>query len=547
MVKVLMIILILIVIFYIVNTKEKFTEYASLESKFFGNLLDNSTNDLVLDNSTSLNSIHKYFDEIYVITLPERKKYIIEIIKMGKNYGSNISIKKKYNIEFVSANPTGPLHVGHCRGAILGDALSNLLKFNGHDIVKEYYVNDCGNQIKNFTLSVYYRVNQILNYKVFPLDKNLYPGDYIIDIAKEVVKKKIISNYENFDSVFELLKKESLNFSMNLIRDDLSRLGVKHDSFMYESDFVANNTIFKIIKKLEKGNHVYYGTLESPRGEIQKEKEKGKQLLFRSTEFGDDLDRVLKKNDESWTYFATDIAYHENKITRNFDFLINVLGADHAGYTKRISSAVKALSKNKISLICKICQLVKLFKNGQPFKMSKRQGDYITVNNLLNEVGKDSVRFIMLNRSNDAELDFDFEKVREKSKDNPVFYVQYAYARVKSIFRTLNLNINDKIELGNDDFSLNNYEIQILKKISEWPKCVEISIDRLEPHRIPYYLYELATLFHSYWNMGSKNKALRFVGENKIINKSRLLILQALSIVINNAMLILGVSTPEKM
>ena len=255
----------------------------------------------------------------------------------------------------------------------------------------------------------------------------------------------------------------------------------------------------------------------------------------------------LKKNDESWTYFATDIAYHENKITRNFDFLINILGADHAGYTKRISSAVKALSKNKISLICKICQLVKLFKNGQPFKMSKRQGDYITVNNLVNEVGKDSVRFIMLNRSNDAELDFDFEKVREKSKDNPVFYVQYAYARVKSIFRTLDLNINDKIELRNDDFSLNNYEIQILKKISEWPKCVEISIDRLEPHRIPYYLYELATLFHSYWNMGSKNKALRFVGENKIINKSRLLILQALSIVINNAMLILGVSTPEKM
>ena len=241
------------------------------------------------------------------------------------------------------------------------------------------------------------------------------------------------------------------------------------------------------------------------------------------------------------------MAYHSHKISRKFDVLINILGADHAGYTKRIISATKAISKNKVNLVCKVSQLVKLFKNGKPFKMSKRIGDYITAEDLIKEVGKDSTRFMMLNRSNDVELDFDFEKVTEKSKDNPVFYVQYAYARINSIFRLLKLDLRSRIKLDNKKFTLNRYEIEILKKISEWPKCVELSSSRLEPHRIPFYLYELVTLFHSYWNFGKDNQEFRFVSKHNNINNSRLVVLQALSIVIKNGMLILGVSTPSSM
>ena len=262
--------------------------------------------------------------------------------------------------------------------------------------------------------------------------------------------------------------------------------------------------------------------------------------------FGDDTDRPLQKADGTWTYFAGDMAYHSDKISRKFDVLINILGADHAGYIKRITSATKAISSNKVNLICKVSQLVKLFKNGQPFKMSKRKGDYITVNDLISEVGRDSTRFIMLNRSNDVELDFDFEKVTEKSKDNPVFYVQYAYARINSIFRLLKLNLDKKMKLD-DNFNLNTYEIEILKKISEWPKCVEISSNKLEPHRIPFYLYQLASLFHAYWNLGKENKELRFINDNGKFNNSRLAILQAIAIVIKNGMSILGVSVPKTM
>ena len=271
------------------------------------------------------------------------------------------------------------------------------------------------------------------------------------------------------------------------------------------------------------------------------------QLLFKSTLFGDDVDRPLQKADGTWTYFSGDMAYHANKVSRKFDVLINILGADHSGYTKRIISATKAISNNKTNLICKISQLVKLLKNGQPFKMSKRKGDYITVEDLIKEVGRDSTRFMMLSRSNEVELEFDFEKITEKSKDNPVFYVQYAYARINSIFRLLKLKLNDKIKVDDDNFKLNNYEIEILKKISEWPKCVELSSLKLEPHRIPFYLYELVTLFHSYWNLGKEDKEYRFITQNDEINESRLILLQALSIVIRNGMSILGVSTPSRM
>ena len=475
------------------------------------------------------------------------KKYLFKIIKLDSKYGSINGIRKKYNIEFVSANPTGPLHVGHCRGAILGDAISNLLIFNGNKVSKEYYVNDYGLQIKNFVLSVYYRILEIKSNKPFPNDKDLYPGNYIIDIAKKIIKSKSIKDFSSLDKIYNKLSSEALKYSMTIVKNDLNLLGVKHNNFIYESNLIKKKMVSKVVEKLKKNNFIYKGKLEPPKGEQTKDWESRSQLLFKSTLFGDDIDRPLQKADGSWTYFAGDMAYHSNKISRKFDVLINILGADHSGYTKRIISATKAISNNKINLICKVTQLVKLFKKGEPFKMSKRKGDYITVEDLINEVGKDSTRFMMLNRSNEVELDFDFEKVTEKSKDNPVFYVQYAYARINSIFRLLKLNLNKKIKLKDNNFSLNQYEIEILKKISEWPRCVEISINKLEAHRIPFYLYELVTLFHSYWNLGKENKEYRFISNGKIINKSRLAIIQALAIVIKNGMSILGVSTPKSM
>ena len=475
------------------------------------------------------------------------KIYLRDIIKQGPTYGANRISKKKYNIEFVSANPTGPLHVGHCRGAIIGDAISNLLKFNGNVITKEYYVNDYGSQIKNFVFSVYCRILEITENKIFPNNLNLYPGIYIVGIAKKILKNKTIKNFSNYEKIYNKLTKESLGIAVEIIKNDLSALGVKHDNFVYESKLIKNALVQKTINKLEKQNFVYRGKLLAPKGELTNDWKDRQQLLFKSTNFTDDIDRPLTKADQSWTYFASDIAYHANKIDRKFNVLINILGADHAGYIKRISAAVSALSNNKINLICKVTQLVKLLRKGEPFKMSKRKGDYITAKDLVDEVGKDSVRFIMLNRSNEAELDFDFDKVTEKSKENPVFYVQYAYARINSIFRSLHLDIEKKINFNKEHLTFNKYEIEILKKVLEWPKCVTISSTKLEPHRIPVYLYDLATLFHAYWNMGKIKEEYRFIINNKINNKSRLVLLKVLSIVIKNGMSILGVSTPKRM
>ena len=458
-----------------------------------------------------------------------------------------IKIKKKYNIEFVSANPTGPLHVGHCRGAILGDALSNMLIFNDNKVTKEYYVNDQGGQIINFVRSVYFRILEIKNKKKFPNDENLYPGDYIINIAKKIIKEKKIKNFNNLEKIYKSLSSASINHSMDLIKMNLKQLGVQHNNFVYESKLIKSKVVLKAVKKLEKDKFIYKGKLNAPKSELEKEWKIREQLLFKSTLYGDDIDRSLTKSDGSWTYFAADLGYHSHKVARKFDVLINILGADHTGYIKRIVSATKAISKNKTNLLCKVSQLVKLFKNGQPFKMSKRKGDYITAEDLVKEVGRDSARFMMLSRSNDVELDFDFHQVTEKSKENPVFYVQYAYARINSVFRLLKLDLNKKIKYDEKKFNLNQQEIEIMKKISEWPRCLEISTTKLEPHRITFYLYELATLFHSYWNMGKENSELRFISENKDFIPSRLILLQALSIVIKNGMDILGVSSPTKM
>jgi len=473
--------------------------------------------------------------------------YLSKIIKLNYKYGINKNIKKNFNIEFVSANPTGPLHVGHCRGAVLGDVISNLIIFNGNKVTKEYYVNDQGGQIQNFVKSVYHRILEINEKKSFPINDDLYPGEYIIDIANKIIKKSKIKNFSNLNKIYKKLLSESLKYSMQLIKNNLNLLGVYHDNFICESDLIKNKDVDKVIKKLKKKNYIYLGKLKKPKGELSDDWKERKQLLFKSSDFGDDVDRPLQKQDGSWTYFAGDMGYHSNKVSRKFNILINILGADHAGYIKRITAATKAISNNKINLICKVSQLVKLFKKGEPFKMSKRKGDYITVEDLIKEVGKDSTRFMMLSRSNDVDLDFDFEKVTEKSKDNPVFYVQYAYARINSVFRMSNLKITDKIKLRHHKKNFNVHEIEILKKISEWPKCVEVSLGKLEPHRITFYLYELVTLFHSYWNLGKDKKEFRFLSEKNNENKHRLQLLQALSIVIKNGMTILGVSTPKTM
>ena len=471
---------------------------------------------------------------------------IKDIYKKKKKFGSTKN-SKKFNIEFVSANPTGPMHVGHCRGAIFGDVLTNLLKFNGNKVIKEFYVNDYGKQVDDFAKSVFYRIKEIKFNESFPEDKNLYPGTYIIDIAKEILKNNKKINFNHFDPIKNKLKKESIKSSMNLIKSDLRRLGISHDNFFYETNIVNANLVSKTIEKLKKNKFVENGYLEPPKGDPDPEWKKTKRLIFKSTLFGDDTDRALQKNDGSWTYFANDLAYHATKVSKKYDKLINILGADHTGYTKRISAAVSAISKNKTLLICKVCQLVKLYKNGSPYKMSKRLGEFISVNDLLNEVNKDSVRFMMLNRGNDVELDFDFDKVLQKSKENPVFYVQYSYARINSLFNIAKINLNSKIDLDLNKFSPNVFEYKLLRKIIEWPKIIDLSGSKLEPHRIPFYLYELATIFHSYWSKGNEEEKFKFVINGKINNKLSFKIFQLVAIILENAMNILGVSLPKKM
>ena len=471
---------------------------------------------------------------------------IVDIFKNKDTYGSKRS-NKTFNIEFVSANPTGPMHIGHCRGAIFGDVLSNLLSFNGNKVVKEYYINDYGNQIRNFVESVFLRIREIKYKEKFIAKENLYPGNYIKDIADKIIDQNKDTDFENFEECFDKLKELSLEGSMSLIKKDLKKLGIVHDNFFSETEIVNKDLVKKAIKQLKVKNYVVEGFLEPPKGESSKNWVKQKRLIFKSKIFGDDTNRALQKNDGSWTYFANDVAYHMNKIERKFNNLINILGADHTGYIKRISAAVSALSDKKIKLSCKVCQLVKLYKNGKPFKMSKRSGEFISASDLLDEVDKDSIRFMMLNRSNDVELDFDFDKVKEKTKDNPVFYVQYAYARINSLYRVINKKLDDKIITNLDSFSPNEHELKILRKIFEWPNVIQSASYKFEPHKIPFYLYELSTLFHSYWSKGNEDSKYKFIENGKIKRTESFVLVSLISIVIKNGMNILGVSLPEKM
>ena len=468
------------------------------------------------------------------------------ILKNKKAYGS-FKTNETYNIEFVSANPTGPMHVGHCRGAVFGDVLANLLKFNGNEVTKEYYINDYGNQIKNFVESVFLRIREIKFKEKYPQNKNLYPGLYIKDIAAKILKENNKIDFKKLDINFDLIKKESLKISMDLIKQDLKKLGISHDNFFSETEIVNKDLVNIAVKKLKSKNYVKEGYLEPPKGETDENWKKIKRLIFKSTLFGDDTDRSLQKNDGSWTYFANDVAYHMDKVNRKYNHLVNILGADHTGYIKRITAAVSALSEDKTTLNCKVCQLVKLFKNGEPFKMSKRAGDFISAQDLLKEVNKDPIRFMMLNRSNDVELDFDFDKVKEKTKENPVFYVQYAYARINSLLRTLNTNFIKKVDLDENNFNPNDVEKKIIRKVFEWPKIIESASRKFDLHKIPYFLYDLSTLFHAYWSKGNDDQNYKFIENKRIKRKEIIAVVNLVAVVIQNGMGILGVSLPDKM
>ena len=481
---------------------------------------------ITLKNSSILNTIEK-------------------ILSDKKNYGSYKS-NKNINIEFVSANPTGPLHVGHCRGAILGDVIANLMLFNKNKVTKEYYVNDYGNQINNFVKSIYLRIRELKYGESFKLEKNLYPGDYIIDIAKHIIDKTK-KEFKNYNQSFDIIRLHSLDYSLKEIKKDLKELGISHDIYISENELVKKRLVEKSVEELKKNKLIVEGYLNPPKGEEKKNWKKIKRLIFKSSLFGDDQDRALQKDDGSWTYFANDLAYHNDKILRKFDILINILGADHTGYIKRISAAVRAISNDKTNLFCKVSQLVKLFKDGKPFKMSKRAGEFITLKDLQKEVSKDSIRFMMLNRSNDMELDFDFNKVIEKTKDNPVFYVQYAKARINSIFRIIKKDINIQTKIDVKNFELNSFEKKIVRKIFEWPNIIEVASKRYEPHRLTFYLYELSTLFHTYWSKGNEDDKFKIIKNNNSYENSSIIILQLLATVISNGMNILGVSLPDKM
>ena len=517
----------------------------------------NKTNPSMLANDIKnlLSKSIKHFDKIEVagpgfLNIKLSKEALVinlnDILKNKDTYGSKKS-NNTYNIEFVSANPTGPMHVGHCRGAIFGDVLSNLLIFNGNKVIKEYYINDYGNQIQNFVESVYLRIRELKYKEKFITRENLYPGDYIIEIASNIIESHKDIKFDNLAKSFDNLKKLSLKASMDIIKNDLKKLGIVHDNFFSETEIIEKDLVKNAMEKLKNKNYVYEGFLDPPKGDTSQNWKKVKRLIFKSTEFGDDTDRALQKNDGSWTYFANDVAYHLDKVNRKFDNLINVLGADHTGYIKRITAAVSALSENKVNLNCKVCQLVKLYKNGKPFKMSKRAGDFISAQDLLKEVNKDSIRFMMLNRSNDVEIDFDFDKVKEKTKDNPVYYVQYAFARINSIARTLKKNLNDEILLNVKSFEPNNYEEKIIRKIFEWPKIIESAAKKFEPHKIPFYLYELSILFHSYWSKGNDDSKFKFIENGKLKREETLAFIFLIATVIKNGMNILGVSLPKKM
>ena len=475
------------------------------------------------------------------------------VLMSGVNFGkSGMGSSQKVNVEFVSANPTGPLHVGHTRGAVFGDALANLLAYSGYDVTREYYINDGGSQVDVLARSIFLRYQEAFGKEVV-FEEGTYPGDYLIPIAK-ALKEKVGDLYLNKpeDNWLPELRNFAVEAMMNLIRSDLDLLGIEMDTFFSEKSLYGSGKIEAALDRLRDNGLIYKGVLEPPKGKKTDDWEPREQTLFKSTEHGDDVDRPVLKSDGSWTYFAPDIAYHFDKISRGFDILIDVFGADHGGYVKRMKAAVSALSSGEVPLDIKLCQLVKLYQNGEPFKMSKRAGNFVMLRDLVEQVGPDVTRFVMLTRKNDAALDFDFQKVLEQSRENPVFYVQYAHARIKSVIRkaeALNLDTSDyALSEANLSSLTHTSELSLIKKLAEWPRIVELSARLYEPHRLAFYLFDLSSELHSHWGKGGENPHLRFLqSDDMTITKSKIALARAVSIVISSGLAILGVQPAEKM
>jgi arginyl-tRNA synthetase len=471
---------------------------------------------------------------------------VAEAIDSGATFGhSGMGAGVKVNVEYVSANPTGPLHVGHTRGAVFGDALASLLAFAGYNVTREYYINDGGAQVDVLARSAFERYREA--HGLSPeIAEGLYPGDYLVPVG-EALKAKFGDQFldESEDVWLAPVREFATEAMMELIRADLASLGVKMDHFFSEKSLYGSGMIEKAIADLDGKGLIYKGTLEPPKGKMPEDWEPREQTLFRSTAHGDDVDRPIMKSDGAWTYFAPDIAYHWDKIDRGFDELIDVFGADHGGYVKRMNAAVSALSDGRVPLDVKLTQLVKLYKDGEPFKMSKRAGTFVTLRDVVEQVGPDVARFVMLTRKNDAPLDFDFAKAIEQSKDNPVFYVQYAHARIRSVMRKaeeMGLEFSDNTKLEDEA------EFRVAQKIAEWPRLVEIAARNHEPHRVAFYLYELSQEFHALWNRGNDKPQLRFLHQgDSAATAAKIALPRAVAVVISTGLGILGVTPVEEM
>ncbi len=477
------------------------------------------------------------------------QKLLFNLLETGEWKYEQFGKNNNLNLEFVSANPTGPLHAGHARGAVVGDCLARILKLVGFNITREYYINDAGNQIDVLIKSVQLRYLEQLSGINANIPENLYPGAYLIRIAKKI-KNQYDDTLEKLDYENFFLKVNQLviNEILNLIKKDLSNLGVEMDIFTSEKSIIEKGFLDKVLNILKDNKLIYEGILEKPKGKADLDEwEPRPQLLFKSSFFGDDSDRALKKSDGSWTYFANDMAYHLYKIEKTKGNLINILGADHLGYLKRIESAVKALSSNKIKLVNKVCAIVHLMNDDKKIKMSKRSGNFIMLSDLINDLGKDVIRFIMLTRKNEQVLEFDFKKALAQNKDNPVFYVHYAYARCKSIVKNSNI-FDHKFSFEEIKMLKDNNELYLIKLISQWPKVVELSAKHMEPHRICYYLIELASEFHSLWNKGKIDESLKFIHvDDTSITKSKLALINSIMLTIKSGLNILSIKPMEDM
>ena len=486
------------------------------------------------------------------------QKLLAAMLKAGPDYGrGSLGAGRKVNVEYVSANPTGPMHVGHCRGAVVGDALANLLGFAGYDVTKEYYINDAGSQIDVLARSAFLRYREALGETIGEIPSGLYPGDYLVPVGEALAAEHGTSLRAMPEHQWmPIVKEKTIAMMMAMIREDLAALNVHHDIFFSERSLHAGNgaPIRTAINDLTFKGHVYKGVLPPPKGQLPEDWEDREQTLFRSTEVGDDIDRPLIKSDGSYTYFAADVAYFKDKFDRGFDEMIYVLGADHGGYVKRLEAVARAVSEGKAKLTVLLCQLVKLYRNGEPVKMSKRSGDFVTLRDVVEEVGRDSVRFMMLYRKNSEPLDFDFAKVTEQSKDNPVFYVQYAHARCMSVFRQAaeafpgldiaSLDLAGAVAGNISDPS----ELQLLAKLAEYPRVIEGAALAQEPHRIAFYLYDLASAFHGHWNKGKEQPELRFVNDkNRELSIARLGLVHAVASVLKSGLSITGTAAPDEM